>query len=361
MLVRINFRILCSLFAILLATFAGQNQAWAKIEAVPGKRYKLSKVHGPCMIMVASFRTLRDDGTTSSGRSIQQIADELVLELRQQGLPAYTYLLDAGKPVVTTPTRDGRGLERRRTLRPVRSVCVIAGNYKSFDDDLAQRSLAWVKKYDPQCLHHKDVHESLKGGAGQSQSGDFQATPGRPRPLSGAFLTFNPLLSPEEIPKPETSLLVKSLNSGVRHSLSNNKGKYTLVVAQFLGKSFSEVKERKQPGSFLIDNDLDYAGQEANDLAVALHQNLDPSGKYNNLEAYVWHDEDRSIVTVGSFDSMNDPAIKHFQRLFGASLDRQGKVDVKYLAIPTGGSGGQQFRIWTFDPTPHVIPVPRLH
>ena len=351
---------LCGLLiSLLLATFAGPVQSFAAIDAVPGKKYRLTKSHGPVMIMVASFKSnvgvdVRHEGRTSAGRPLIEIADELVLELRKQGLPAYTYYADGRREAVTTVQRRGE-LEQRRTLRSTGAICVVAGNYKSFDDErLAQPSLEWVKKYNPQALASKDAREALMGGVG------FVATPGRPMPLSGAFLTYNPMLSPEEMRQAEQSDVVKALNSGVMHSLAENKGKYTLVVAQFLGKSYTEVKQRKSAGSFLIDNDLNEAGQQANDLAAALRQDLDPEKEFRNIEAYVWHDEFRSVVTVGSFDSPNDPEVRRYQQLFGAGLQAGQSVDVRYLAIPGGGNSGKGFRIWTFDPTPRVMPVPKL-
>ena len=55
--------------------------AAAPIEAVRGKRYRITTRHGPWMIFVASLH-----GNTARGA-----ADSLVYELRKLGIPAYTF------------------------------------------------------------------------------------------------------------------------------------------------------------------------------------------------------------------------------------------------------------------------------
>ena len=63
-----------------------------KIDADPSKKYRLSKRHGPWMIMVASMRDVPEERRTT-GLTAQQAADQMVLALRQVGIPAYTCLL----------------------------------------------------------------------------------------------------------------------------------------------------------------------------------------------------------------------------------------------------------------------------
>jgi hypothetical protein len=317
----------------------------ARIEAVEGKEYPLTKAYGPWMLMVASFHTTGNDGETDEGKSPEEAAAELVFELRQKGIPAYTYAIENHADAFATRDRLGQPV-KKKNLRTIRSLCVMAGNYPSFEDERAQASLEWIKKYDPRCL--QDVW--------------YVKTPGKPTPLSGAFLTINPLLSAEEVAERSPDPLLRKLNSGVRHSLTENKGAYTLVVAHFGGKTFNEVRQHKQTLDFLKDNDLDDAAQQANDLAAALRQNLDvrPNGQpgpLNNIEAYVWHDRFESVVTVGAFSSDKDPAIAHFRKLFGTQYDVQTRSSTaQYLTI----GGESQPRSWAFVPTPQVMRVPRL-
>jgi hypothetical protein len=329
--------------AVALATLAGRECKAARIEADPAKQYHLTKQHGPWMIMVASFHTTGQDGETDVGKTPEQVAGELVLELRKEGIPAYTYAVENGPEFYNTTDRLGQQV-RRKNMRRVKSLCVIAGNYPSSDDDVAQQTLDWIKRFEPKCLQE---------GVG------YRPTPGRPRPLSGAFLTISPLLNPEEVAHTTTDPLLLRLNSGQRFSLADNPGKYTLVVANFGGKSVTQLKGQPESFNFLKDNDLDDAAQLANDLAAVLRQDLDPAGQFRNIDAYVWHDRYESMVCVGSFSSPNDPAIEHFRRKFGASVDPQtNQLKFKFLTLDTGA--GQGTRMWTFVPTPQVMRVPKL-
>lgn len=339
------------------AAVAGASPARAaRIEAVPGKQYVLSKEHGPWMIMVASFHTTSEDGTTDVGKSPQQAADELVLELRQQGIPAYVYsVMPAAEPVITYD-RAGRP-ERRKNLRRVQSIGVLAGNYPAIDDSTAQKTLNWIKSYNPKCLQEGVV---------------FQKTSTRPTPLASAFLTMNPLLSPEEIEAHRGfDSFVLSLNHSERNSLLENPGKYTLVIATFAGKSGVQTPLGfgGYGRQFAEDDDLDIAAKEARDLTAAVRQ-------VENIEAFVWHDRYQSLVTVGSFATASDPAIAALKVRFGArqqinalvpkynntvqvlAIDGRGRKipDISNLgttALPAG------FRIWAFDPNPRLMAVPR--
>lgn len=326
-----------------LATFAGRDCQAARIEADPAKEYRLTRQHGPWMIMVASFHTTGEDGETDVGKSPEQVANELVLELRKQRIPAYTYAVENGPELLNTIDRTGQPV-RRRNLRRVKSLCVIAGNYPASDDDVAQKTLEWIKKYNP---------KSLQEGVG------YRPTPGRPLPLSGAFLTINPLLNPEEVAHTTADPLLRRLNSGQRYSLSDNPGQYTLVVANFGGKSVTQLKHQPDSFNFLKDNDLDDAAQLANELVAVLRQDLDPSGRFRNMEAYVWHDRYESMVTVGSFSSPDDPAIQHFRKQFAAAVDPvSNQLQFQFLTLDTGASQGT--RMWTFVPTPQLMRVPKL-
>lgn len=346
---------LSTLIASLFAA-AAASSAHAGIEAEPGKRYTLSKNHGPWMIMVASFHTTAENGETQIGKTPEEAADELVLELRQIGIPAYVHTMQPASEPVVTYDRSGRQV-RRKNLRQVTSIGVLAGNYPTLDDNTAQRTLKWIKDFSPKCLEDGVVYEK---------------TEKRQTPLAAAFLTINPLLTPEEIEAFKgLDTFVLRLNHSERNSLLDNKGRYTLAIATFGGKSgiqtplgFSGLgKEFKE------DDDLDVAAQEARDLTAALRT-------VENIEAFVWHDRQHSIVTVGSFESRNDPAIAAFLQRFGANQQLDPLLpkfsnNVQYLAIdgngrkiadmtnlgatalPTG------FRMWAFDPTPSLMAVPR--
>lgn len=359
-----SFRLILSLLTLLSAISAGGMAQAAGIEANPDKKYRLHNVHGPWMVMVATFHSTSKDGESAVGKTPEQASDELVLELRNVGIPAYSFMAEGKEEFVETRNRLGDQVRVKKNQTRLKTWCVLAGNYRGVDDKTAEATLDWLKKYSPKCL--------TTGGV------KYNATPGRPLPLSGAFLTINPLLSAEEVAQRSPDPLLKRLNSGVRHSLSENKGQYTLVIAHYAGQSITELKAQSSDQGFMTNKSLDRASEEANELVTALRQDLsstlpprNPSQpdenlervrsiltKFKNTQAYVWHDRFESVVTVGSFSSPNDPAIQRYMQLFEGKTDpRTGQYQVEYLPLPEGSGTS---RMWAFDPTPVLMRVPDL-
>ena len=97
----------------------------ARIEAKPGKRYTVSQQNGPWMIMVATFHP--SDGAADEGKTPEQAADALVLELRQNGIPAYVFEVNPPPQRITAYDAAGRPVQRK-PLRRAKSVGVLAGN-----------------------------------------------------------------------------------------------------------------------------------------------------------------------------------------------------------------------------------------
>ncbi|REJ72890.1 MAG: hypothetical protein DWQ34_15615 [Planctomycetota bacterium] len=356
------------LTALFSAQACGTASAGRGIEAIEGKRYHLTRDHGPWMIMVATFHTIGRYGDPDVGKTPEEAADELVFELRQKGIPAYVYSLEAPQETVLSVDKQGREV-RRKTLRKVNSIGVLAGNYSGTNDKTARATLDWIKRYDPECLKEGVV---------------FNKSEKRKTPLAGAFLTMNPQMTPEEVEAhKELDPVVLRLNHRERNSLLENDGRYTLVVATFGGKSTvadAKIDDRSDKPLFSLknelslDSDLDYAALEARGLAEALRV-------VENVEAYVWHDRYQSIVTVGSFNGPNDPEIARYRQRFAADEEIDALLpvfatSVKTLAIDGRGNKVPQrtdvangaavtptlpdgFRIWAFDPNPRLMAVPR--
>ncbi len=365
------------------------------IEAIQGKEYKLTKRHGPWMIMVASFKTPPPERRTE-GMTPKHAAHQLVYELRKAGIPAYTYSRDeVREEVKIVDPRTGR--ERTREYKSQQNdYCVLAGNYESNDESsksgkLAKDTLAWIEdRFEPEFLTAPDPNFERAGGASRSavrklkSGGILRLTPGKLRqgrgPLAGAFLTLNPLLTPEEVQARKTDPLLIKLNSGDDMSLLNNHGKYTLVVASFYGKSSKAqvgmmglANFREAQKSFKVGDSLDEAADNAWELATLLRRGYfvlddDPSKppKPQAFEAWIWHDRFRSVVTVGSFSSLGDPNIARFRKAFGAKIKEHAQTKRPFLAaeqltIPPILKGNQlPERAWIFDPKPQLVEVPRF-
>lgn len=331
-----------------------------QIEAVKGKQYRLTKQHGPWMIMVASFRDVAEPDRKTKGLSAQEAADELVYELRTKGVPAYTFSQDAQKGEIETVDRMGR--EDTRIFAAQRDmICVIAGNYESQDDKTAERTLKYVKKYTPAYI------KDQKNGAIYRKSTEKG-------PFGGAFMTINPLLDPSEIARKKPDYNLAKLNYGIQNALIDNKAKYTVQVATFTGRSVTPIanssfagREEEFDKNLLSTEDeatgrsrtnLGQSSEEAAQLAQAL--------RLRGHNAWVYHDRFESIVTIGSFDNPNDPRIVDVVKNYGAKTKKDPTtgqdVIVGEILIPDRRQMGRRgaASMWVFDPQPKLIEVPRL-
>ncbi len=363
---------------VLLATTAVTEAG--RIEAIRGKRYTLTKRHGPWMILVASFSDIPDDRievrdgrarrvrneSKRPGKSAMEAADELVYELRHYGIPAYVYVQDAEYDRVTTiarsPTVDYEGgparVRQRAYEAKKRNIAVLAGNYRSSKDETAQKTLALVKRFRPGFL----TGGGNDGFTTHSATGAvFRPTPGQPDPLAGAFLTMNPTITPEEARRMagERDPLLLRLNSGTKFCLLKNKGKYTVLVASFHGNSNTVAFNQKFDPRLLTSE-----ASTSLDTAAASAWQMTEYMRKRGTEAYVLHERYRSIVTVGAFDSPNDPRIPKLVRFFAPKPVRDpatGAVKQRYefLRIPGAANDGGDIQL-PIDPQPRVIEVPRL-
>lgn len=323
------------------------------IEAVRGKEYTLSDRHGPWMIMVASFRDVPEE-RREEGLSAKEAADELVFELRRKGIPAYTYSQGAVLGRIETIDRMGRDDERIYAAQRD-MVCVIAGNYNSINDDVAQKTLKWIKTFTP------DYMKEGKSG------GIFRETPGRRGPLAGAFLTINPLLKPDQVVSRKVSPEVVVWNNSSTFPLIGSKAPYSLQIATFNGRQTTPLSGSKYQGNENkfdqdLQNETSYglsrAGEDAEQLANALRE--------KGVKAFTHHDRYQSVVTVGELSSPNDPAVAVMLREYGPKMKphpefKQDVMMPESFIIPNPADPkGMPNAVWVFDLSPQVIKNPAL-
>jgi hypothetical protein len=329
------------------------------------------------MIMVANFRPVEEEYRSKEGLTPQEAADELVYELRSKGIPAYTCSQDAIRNRVggdeLAPDPGGRVFKYRTHDD---GITVLAGNYPDLEDPVAQKTLAYIKKYHPKFMRKVEKQGTFVNKL--ESGGLYRKTPGRPEPLSGAFLTINPALTPDEAQKKKGNPLLIKLNGGAEYSLLENPGEYTLVVASFEGKSItlnnaarlstasggavalsSASKLEAIKESFKNSDALDQAAVNAWELAKALRET-------RGVPAYVWHDQYRSVVTVGSFKSQQDPRIPGMAQQFGAKVQehpdtKQQILTAEAVTIPKEVKPGTRpTKSWILDPQPTLMKVPSL-
>lgn len=336
------------LLGLLLGLLSADTMARAdKIDATPGRQYKLSKQHGPWMIMVASLHETPIERRVE-GMSAQEAADKLVYELRKKSIPAYTFSVDeVTQPIDAT---DNQGRQVKKSVRAQNGgICVIAGNYTNPEDGVAQKTLDFIKVMKPASWGNEKVAMKL--------------TPGQPHMFSGAFLSMNPLLTPDEINSRKSDPLLVKINQGTEYSITSNKGKYTLVVATFSGRKQEVARSKYQKAAldFSITNTLGEASDKSWQVTKMLREGfVDGRNKGQKFEAYTFHDRYNSVVTVGSFDSPNDPRIQQLATMFGAKIGttQSGKPFLTGETIILPGSNPPEPVI--FDPKPRLIEVPKI-
>ncbi|MFO0917460.1 MAG: hypothetical protein U0872_03995 [Planctomycetaceae bacterium] len=360
----VSCRVLCCALGWLALT---ATSSAGRIEAVRGKAYRLTKEHGPWMIMVTTFRDVDDDDDRkTAGLTAQEAADELVYELRKWGLPAYSYSQAAEKAEIETVDRQGR--QDKRVYAAQRDmICVLAGNYETQEDSNAGRTLTKVKSFVPTFMQDKKSGAIVRQRFGKTKD----KTP--LGPFANAFLTINPLLDPKEVAArtPDTDLI--KLNYGMKHSLAENPAKFTVQVATFYGRSMApttgdglsarekefEMKlassQESTPG--VVQANLNLAGEDAMQLTHELRR--------KGFDAWVYHDRFTSIVTVGGFDSPQDPRVMELVKNFGAKVKKdpatgQSVIVGEVLTPESGNRKTVTSQMWVFDPQPKLIEVPRL-
>jgi hypothetical protein len=142
---------------------------------------------------------------------------------------------------------------------------------------------------------------------------------------------------------------------------------------------------REAQTSFLPGESLDIAAEEAFNLATLVRRGyfimpnykLEDNGQWvedprlppkpHALEAWIWHDRFKSVVTIGSFDRLDDPQIAMLQHVFGAKIKEHAQTRRPFLAaeqltVPAVLPANQlPEKAWIFDPKPQLVEVPRLH
>lgn len=356
--------VLCGCIAAAVMLASSVSVVGGEVEAIAGKKYRVSRGEGPWMIMAMS---LWGDTEEEIEKAVA-LADSVVLDLRKnKKIPAWVYAqqekleeVELPASVLATLNRaEGEDAPkvRRRKYRSQRSmVAILVGNFSEVDNAKAKRALTTVKGLRPGPLQKMEA-QLIKEGA-------MAAVAETPSPFGKAFFTRNPLLSAEEVARRSKDPLVLRLNTGVLHSLAANPHKYSLTVASFYGRSsFSDnsikpkvessfdAKLRERPR-------LNECGEDATQLVIAMRQ--------QGHEAYVWHDRYKSVVTVGGFDDINDPRIVELGEKYKAKLKQSsqtGKDELFAECIKLYGPDGQDppVHMWILDPLPQLMETPRLN
>ena len=297
--------------ASLCTSSAGQSpldrlSLFKRLEADPNKTYSLEESHGPWLILAATF----------SGEDAQEQAQALVLELRREfKVPAYRHAMkwDFSNKVT------GRGIDaygkpkqmKHANYEQREEIAVLIGDFPTVDDPIAKRTLEEIRYIKPVCL---DPEQIVKQGQTNSRTfagwrfASAQMFSGseekkRRGPLGKAFMTVNPLLPPEYFRPKGVDPMIERMNQPLEHSLLKCPGKFTVKVATFGGTmvSLPSEVEKIEKGEKKLTSRLEQAAMNAHNLTAAL--------RAKGYEAYEFHDEEESIVCVGSFAAVGRPIV----------------------------------------------------
>lgn len=338
-----------------------------KVEADAQKDYQVTEDSGPWMIMAATF----------AGEGGEQQAHDLVLELRKKySLEAYVHskefdYTESVKGLHVDKYGNPKKMKYRRAYKS-EEFAVLVGNYGAADDPQAQRDLEKIKSLTPDTLktsRTKTTYQQLAswrkliGKWGSDRKGANADT--ARGPMSRAFVTTNPLLPEQFFVSRGVDKFVENMNRGVKHSLLDCPGKYTVQVATFTGKvvidqtKVQQILAEDRP----VEGGLVDAAEKAHKVCTALRE--------KGYEAYEFHDRGMSIVTVGSFDSIGtprrdgkteiNPKIHKIMQTFAAS-DQQLPGNLRYgndMQRPVLGRRPKSLDGVALDTQPLPVTVPK--
>jgi hypothetical protein len=277
-----------------LALLAGNSVlAGPRVEADPNKMYAITPEVGPWVICAASYM----------GEDARELARQTVFQLRRRdNLPAYFFDYSEEERRQMQNYLQGR----RGHVRIQNQCGVLVGGYP--DEESARKALAEVKRLKIPELDlgpNKVVYDMTIGPDGRRLAIN---------PFSNAFVTRNPTVRHGQAAEDKDPFL-KQLNSGESFSLLKNPHSYTLAIRSYYGAS--RYNSTSASSSFLDSlwntkksaDLLGACGAQAHSTAEALKSlGLGP-------DVWVLHTRRESIVTLGGFDSPQDPKIQE-------SLDR---------------------------------------
>jgi hypothetical protein len=190
-------------------------------------------------------------------------------------------------------------------VREFDQVAVLAGDYATMDQ--ARRMLEKIKRWNP-----RTIQAVIRG----LPNGQILLPHNAPGPLWQAFVTPNPYVPSDYLQAQEPDHLVLQMNQG-RYSLYDCPGKYSVLVATFAGRTTVDYKQEKLKE---FEREIETTDQDRLQRAAIDAIELTKALRAHRWEAYVFHDRNSSIVSVGSFNSAEDPKLKYTIECFAGDL-----------------------------------------
>jgi hypothetical protein len=292
----------------------------AKVPADPNVEYKVTPEAGVWMVLAGSYK----------GPDGHNLALQLMYQLRSRdNYPAFVFDFSEGKrreqeANIAAMQRNLPGVPPR-TPRPIEDEFgVLVGGYKTMDD--ARDAMEKIRKLPLPVLKlpsDKPAYDMIPFI--DKKTGEEKGTVAV-NPFWRSFVVRNPTV-PVEKPDPnKADKFMKELNGDEKYSLLKCKHAWTLVVKQYEGVSVIQPPTTDYKIFKIFAKD-DKNSEVLNAAALNAH-NLAEALRKKDLEAYVLHTRRSSLVTVGAFDSPDDPQLIRMQKALSLKMDqpRDGKV-----------------------------------
>jgi len=214
--------------------------------------------------------------------------------------------------------------ERRQKMSPelrqpmkftrVSEQCaVLVGGYKDIED--ARKNLEKIKKLPPPELkleQGKETSDVINIYVPTADKKGAEIRRERVNPFTRAFVVRNPLIPNQTIANNKPDPVLKTLNADEQYSLLKNSKSVTLVVKEYNGSAILQ-STKAVTTSFM---DKLFGSRQGDMLGAAALQAHETARVLRKLEfdAYVLHTRTSSIVTVGGFDSRDDPNLAKIQK-----------------------------------------------
>ncbi|QJW96004.1 hypothetical protein [Frigoriglobus tundricola] len=328
-----------------------------EIPTVLGKDHPwlIKPEHGPYFIMVKSYvRPAKDSRAAKEalergekGLSARELAEGLAAEIRdtykvqaflyeyiseerkaeeraliiarQKARTEYVGQLDAIKQKAQIQGMDFLDPDNKLRVRKhdqFDQIGVLVGGFQTDTD--ASKALVQLKKWPTpknEVLLDKGLVLNTTGTKPSAESGSIN-------PYPGAFVVPNPVIARATQPTGQAAAVdpfLKKLNDAHPYNLFKATKGWTLAVKSFtapveiVNKSDSGQMRKMAAGKgaeALLAGEL-----QAEEMAKAIRAMKGPGGQSLNLEAFVLHTRTASLVTIGQFDSPDDPALLATKRL----------------------------------------------
>jgi hypothetical protein len=312
---------------------------------LPGNEFAITLNAGEWLICVASY----------SGSDAMELGRQLVLQIRGKYNMA-AYLFNRGEEERRLQNEEFARLEkerhasnplaplRKRSIRIDDQVAVLVGGYDKIET--ARREMDKIKKWQPPQLHTSSGNPSqdvvfITREDGRSQEREVV------NPFSNAFVTKNPIQATQRGPTVDPKWW--DLNRNEKYSLLECQKPLTLLVKQYGGATGlvqSTMSQQNTESQGFLNKlwsgarpgeALDAGGKQAHELARVLRD--------LSFQAYVLHTRGASLVTVGAFNSLEDPEYKRVTQQLAALQQRLGS-----------SPSGDPFKL---NPIPAPMTVPR--